>query len=202
MQSIHLKIIEDARTWADLWRVPLNIRLFLRILLLEPGFQLAFLIRMQEYAGRIPVVGTFVRRVVWYGTTIAFGCHIDPKCQIGGGIHFPHPTGIVMGGETIVGCRVKILQGVTLGIGGGDEDKSCPRVEDGVAIFAGAKVLGNITIGQNARIGANAVVLRSVPAGHAAVGIPARILPVRTEALVPKDLSHEQAEDCDRSRVV
>lgn len=171
------KIRADAKTWADLWGKPLNARLFFRVLLLEPGFQLAFLIRTQEGVGRLPVVGILLRRIVWYFTTMLFGCHIDPKTVIGGGIHFPHPTGIVMGGEARLGRNVRVLQGVTLGIA--DDSKRCPIVEDGVHIYAGAKVLGAITLGAGCRIGANAVVLRSVPAGAAAVGVPARVVPAR-----------------------
>lgn len=176
-ETVSQKIRADAKSWTDMWGMPLNVRWFLRLLLLEPGFQLAFLIRAQEAVGRVPVVGTLLRRVLWYVTTILFGCHIDPKTVIGGGVHFPHPTGIVMGGETCVGRNVRVLQGVTLGIV--DDTKQCPTVEDGVHLYAGAKVLGPVRLGAGCRIGANAVVLKDVPSGAAAVGVPARVIQPR-----------------------
>lgn len=179
-ESVRDKIKADIKVWADLWGVPANARLVLRVLLLEPGFQLAFLIRMQAAVHAVPGIGVMLRRIVWYVTTLLFGCHIDPKTSIGGGIHFPHPTGIVLGGEVQVGRNVRILQGVTLGIV--DDTKQCPVVEDGVHIYAGAKILGAIRLGAGCRIGANAVVLKDVPPGAVAVGVPAKVVTRRQDA--------------------
>jgi serine O-acetyltransferase len=100
---------------------------------------------------------------------------IHPAAVIGRRLFIDHAMGVVIGETAIVGDDVTIYQQVTLG---GVElvvTKRHPTIEDGVVIGAGAKVLGNITIGKNAKIGANSVVVRDVPAESTAVGIPARI---------------------------
>jgi serine O-acetyltransferase len=176
------KIKADARVWAEVWHTPVGIRLWLRILLLEPGFQVALSLRAQEALTAVPLVGKLLRRIVWYMTTVWHGCDIGPSARIGGGILLPHPTGIVIGGDCIIGRRVHILQGVTLGISaatheGGSQTTASPVIGDHVRIFAGAQVIGGVTIGRGAAIGANAVVLIDVPAGCSAVGVPARVLP-------------------------
>ncbi|MPT47033.1 MAG: serine acetyltransferase [Sphingobium sp.] len=108
-----------------------------------------------------------------------FGCHISSKAQIGAGIHFPHPQGIVIGEAVKIGRNCQIFQQVTIG-GARRGDYMAgrqPQIEDNVIIYAGAKVLGAITVGEGAVIGANAVVTKNVPAGHIAVGVPAVIRP-------------------------
>jgi serine O-acetyltransferase len=101
------------------------------------------------------------------------GAEIDLTTQIGGGLLIPHPNGIVIHPDAVVGPNCLIFQQVTLGSGGPIE--GCPRLGGHVDVGAGAKILGGVTIGDHARIGANAVVLTDVPAGATAVGIPARI---------------------------
>lgn len=104
------------------------------------------------------------------------GCQISYKAQIGTGVKFLHPIGVVIGDNVIIGNNVSIWQQVTLGSHGKPgEPLSYPIVEDNVKIFAGAKLFGNIIIGNNAIIGANAVVNKNVPAHSTAVGIPATI---------------------------
>jgi serine O-acetyltransferase len=107
-----------------------------------------------------------------------FGMHISPNAELGEGVRFPHPIAIVIGSGVKIGNNVTIYQSVTLG---GKEigDSLCgnyPVVGDGTIIFAGAVVIGNITIGRNCKIGANSVVLKSVPDNSTAVGCPAKIL--------------------------
>ncbi len=104
---------------------------------------------------------------------IASGADIPINARIGGGLLIPHPIGIVIHPEAEIGPNCLIFQGVTLGTGTGP---GLPRIGAGVDIGAGAKLLGPITVGDGAKIGANAVVLCDVPAGATAVGIPARIL--------------------------
>ena len=87
----------------------------------------------------------------------------------------PHPNGIVVHPEAKVGPNCLLLQQVTLGTGG--RVPGAPVLEARVDVGAGAKVLGGVTLGRGAKVGANAVVLTDVPAGHTAVGVPARILP-------------------------
>lgn len=163
----------DARRHLSVWEQRRTAKL-IRLLFLCPGFHLALALRLQEELGRIPLFGTFVRRIVWYLTTIYFSCDIDPAAKIGPGIYFPHPTGIVIGGEWDIGAGVSILQGVTLGRRGSGQRRS--SVGDGVFLGAGSKVIGELAIGSNASIGANAVVLTDVPAQATAVGVPAKIV--------------------------
>lgn len=165
----------DARMHTVHWKNASAFHVFFN-LLLRPGFHLALAIRCQRSVGKIPVIGPFVRRVMWYFTTIWFSCDIDPMAEIGPGVYFPHPIGIVIGGEWIVGANVSILQGVTLGRREGEILTGRPRVGDGVMLSVGAKVIGAVDIGDRAVIGANAVVLKPVPAGWTAVGVPARII--------------------------
>lgn len=108
------------------------------------------------------------------------GCDIDPRAKIGGGCRIVHPVGIVIGDNVRIGKRCWILQNVTLGsamVKGVVGPMDNPVVGDDVVIGAGAVVVGAITVGNEAKIGANAVVLKDVPAGHLAVGVPARVIP-------------------------
>ncbi len=171
---IREKLICDVRRWAEVWNRKPDIGLVLRLLILEPGYQLALSIRLQEMAGRVPIVGRLLRRVIWFWATRTFASDIDPASEIGPGIYFPHPFGIVIGGHCRVGRDVGILHGVTLGRKG--TAPACPIIGDFSTVNAGAVVIGGITIGRSCKIGANAVVLSDVPDYHVAVGIPARLL--------------------------
>jgi len=107
-----------------------------------------------------------------------FSCYLSVKATVGNDIKFPHPVGVVIGDGVILSERVTIYQNVTLGaarVGEGVKGLY-PKVGNDVVIFAGAKIIGNITIGDGALIGANAVVTKDVPANVSAVGIPAKIV--------------------------
>jgi len=107
------------------------------------------------------------------------GIEIHPGAQIGKNLFIDHGMGIVIGETAKVGNNVTIYHGVTLGgIGGDPKAKRHPTVEDDVMIGAGAKVLGPITIGKGAKIGANAVVLDDVPPYTTVVGMPAKVVKV------------------------
>jgi serine O-acetyltransferase len=103
-----------------------------------------------------------------------FQVDINPLCRIGKGLFLDHATGFIAGETAVIGDNCSILQGVTLGgTGKADEDRH-PKIGNGVLIGAGAKVLGNIKIGDCARIGAGSVVVRDVPPRVTVVGVPAR----------------------------
>lgn len=112
---------------------------------------------------------------------IFFGCDIARAAKIEGGLYLPHPNGIVVGEYVKIGLNCIIHQGVTLGARGEDHELSNPIIKDEVEIGTGAKILGKLTIGNYARIGANAVVLESVPDKGIAVGIPAKIVGYRED---------------------
>lgn len=109
-------------------------------------------------------------------SSIVFQVDINPLCRIGKGIMLDHATGFVAGETAVIGDNVSILQGVTLGgTGKSDEDRH-PKIGNGVLIGAGAKVIGNIRIGECVRIGAGSVVVKDVPPRVTVVGVPARIV--------------------------
>jgi serine O-acetyltransferase len=104
------------------------------------------------------------------------GIEIHPGAQIGDGLFIDHGTGVVIGETAAIGNNVTIYQGVTLGGTGKQKGKRHPTVGNNVVVSTGAKILGNITIGDNARIGAGSVVLRDVPPNTTVVGIPGKIV--------------------------
>jgi serine O-acetyltransferase len=105
-----------------------------------------------------------------------FAVDIHPAAKIGKGIMFDHATGIVIGETAVVEDMVSIMQSVTLGGTGKEAGDRHPKVHKGVLIGAGAKILGNITIGDCAKIGAGSVVLKDVPPRTTVAGVPAQII--------------------------
>jgi serine O-acetyltransferase len=113
-----------------------------------------------------------------------FGVDIHPAARIGAGILMDHATGIVVGETSVIENNVSILHEVTLGGTGKQSGDRHPKVRQGVLIGAGAKILGNVEIGEGAKIGAGSVVLDPVPAHSTVAGVPARIV-ARNGAKVP-----------------
>jgi serine O-acetyltransferase len=109
-------------------------------------------------------------------TRILTGVDIHPGAILGAGLFIDHATGVVIGETAEVGDDVTIYQGVTLGGSGSDTGKRHPTIGDRVIIGAGAKVLGAIKIGDNSRVGANAVVVKEVPSSAVVVGVPGQII--------------------------
>lgn len=106
------------------------------------------------------------------------GIEIHPGAQIGDHVFIDHGMGVVIGETAIIGDRVKMYHGVTLGGTGNEKGvKRHPTIEHDVEIGTGATILGDITIGHHSKVGAGAVVLKDVPPYSTAVGIPARIIP-------------------------
>ena len=139
-----------------------------------PGFQalLAHRIAHKLAYWKIP----FLPRYISYLTRIITGIEIHPKAQIGNRFFIDHGEGVVIGETTIIGDDVLIYQQVTLGGIGSEHGKRHPTIGNGCIIGAGAKVLGNITLGENVRVGAGSVVLEDVPENCTVVGIPGRIV--------------------------
>jgi serine O-acetyltransferase len=115
-------------------------------------------------------------RFIQSRTSEVFGVDIHPACKVGHGIMFDHATGIVIGETAVIEDNVSILQSVTLGGTGNEQGDRHPKIRAGVLIGAGAKVLGNIEVGEGARIGAGSVVLNPVAAHTTVVGIPAKVV--------------------------
>ena len=104
--------------------------------------------------------------------SVITGADIPLNCNIGGGLLIPHPNGIVIHPDAEIGPNCLLFQQVTVGDAGG-----VPRIAGHVDVGAGARLIGPITIGEHAKIGANAVVTSDIPAGATAVGVPARVIP-------------------------
>ena len=120
---------------------------------------------------------------------------IHPGATIGRRVFIDHGVGVVIGETTIIGDDVLIYQQVTLGGVSTDKGKRHPTIKSGAVIGAGAKVLGNIIVGENAKVGANSVVVKEVPADCTAVGIPARVL---KRGYDKSPLSHDKIPDVNK----
>ena len=105
-----------------------------------------------------------------------FGVDIHPAAEIKGGVMIDHATGVVIGETSKIDKNVSIYQGVTLGGKGFEEGDRHPKIQSGVSIFASSTVLGNITIGKNAKVAAGSLVLKDVEAETTVAGIPAKKL--------------------------
>jgi len=140
----------------------------------DPSRKLLLAIRRYQYwqkragiSGSILCKWLLLRYRFW---SVVTGAEIPLTTRIGGGLLIPHPNGIVIHPDSVIGVNCLIFQQVTLAGG----QHAAPIIEGHVDIGAGAKILGNVRIGAHARIGANAVVLNDVPEGATAIGIPAR----------------------------
>ncbi|MDD2866010.1 MAG: serine O-acetyltransferase EpsC [Candidatus Omnitrophota bacterium] len=148
-------------------------RNYLEVVLLYAGLQALVMHRIAHalYRVRIPFLPRWLSQVSRFFT----GIEIHPAAQIGDGLFIDHGMGVVIGETSVVGKNVTLYQGVTLGGTGKEKGKRHPNIGDNVVIGTGAKVLGNITVGENSYIGANAVVLRDVPPNATVVGVPGHI---------------------------
>ncbi len=138
-----------------------------------PGIHALFMHRIAHWfwLKKLHWLGRFISLIGRFGT----GIEIHPGACIGRRFFIDHGMGVVIGETAIVGDDVTIYQGVTLGGTSWNKGKRHPTLENNVVIGAGAQVLGPITIGVGAKVGSNAVVVKSVPAGVSGVGIPARL---------------------------
>ncbi len=182
------QIKEDIKTIYDKDPAADNI---IEVLLCYPGLHALILHRIAHklrYWG-IPVIP----RMISYFSRILTGIEIHPGARIGRRFFIDHGMGVVIGETTYIGNDVLIYQGVTLGGTGKEHGKRHPTLEDNVIVGAGAKVLGNLRIGKNSRIGAGSVVVDNVPDDCTVVGIPGRILHQRI--MVDGQLMHNRMPD-------
>ncbi|OYQ35640.1 serine O-acetyltransferase [Niveispirillum lacus] len=109
-------------------------------------------------------------------SSVVFGVDIHPNARFGRGVMIDHATGVVVGETAVVGDNVSMLHGVNLGGNGKDDGDRHPKIGSGVLLGANAKVLGNIHVGDCARVAAGSVVLRDVPRATTVAGVPAKIV--------------------------
>ncbi len=145
--------------------------------LLYPGLHAILLHRLAHALWRRGV--PFIPRLISQISRFLTGIEIHPGAVIGRGFFIDHGMGVVIGETSEIGDWVTLYQGVTLGGTGKQRGKRHPTVHDGAVIGVGAIVLGAITIGEGARIGGGAVVVKDVPPHATAVGVPARIVAQR-----------------------
>ncbi|HEX3754308.1 MAG TPA: serine O-acetyltransferase [Rhizomicrobium sp.] len=119
-----------------------------------------------------------------------FAIEIHPAARLGRGIMIDHGTGVVIGETAVVEDDVSILQDVTLGGTGKETGDRHPKIRRGVLLSVGAKILGNIEIGEYSRVGAGSVVLKSVPAGCTAVGVPAKLVNCKGGGRPSQEMNH------------
>jgi serine O-acetyltransferase len=129
--------------------------------------------------------------------SVEFGVDIHPAARLGHGIMLDHATGVVIGETAVVGNNVSILQSVTLGGTGKDEGDRHPKIGHGVLISAGAKILGNIRVGDGAKVGAGSVVLENVPAHTTVAGVPAKVVGRPSSDQPALEMDHDFC--CDES---
>lgn len=125
------------------------------------------------------------------------GIEIHPGASLGRGVFIDHGAGVVIGETAVVGDRCTIYQGATLGGTGKDAGKRHPTLGSGVLVGCGAKILGPFTVGDNAKIAANAVVLREVPPDCTAVGVPAEVVRRNGKKVSPGGAVNKEAAGQD-----
>ncbi len=146
---------------------------FIEILLLYQGLHALMAYRVAHflYNMRIFFLARYISQLARWLT----GIEIHPGAKIGKRFFIDHGMGVVIGETAIIGDDVLVYQGVTLGGTGLEKGKRHPTLGSNIVIGAGAKVLGNITVGDNSYIGSNAVVIKDVPPNSTVVGVPGRI---------------------------
>jgi serine O-acetyltransferase len=156
----------------------------LEVLLVYSGLHAIWIHRISHWLwrGRLRFLARWLSQFARWAT----GVEIHPGARVGPGFFIDHGMGVVIGETAEVGADVTIYHGVTLGGTSLEKGKRHPTIGDRVVIGAGAKVLGAITIGEDSRIGANAVVVRSVPPNSVVVGVPGQIVR-RSHPHLPSD---------------
>ncbi|MDR3793589.1 MAG: serine O-acetyltransferase [Terracidiphilus sp.] len=160
-------------------------RSWLEVLICYPGLWAVWIHRISHalWNAKLRLPARFLSQVGRFFT----GVDIHPGAQLGHRLFIDHATGVVIGETTIVGDDVTMYQGVTLGGTGKQHGKRHPTICDGVFIGNNANVLGNITVGENSRVGAGSVVLSDVPPNSTVVGVPAHIVYRNGERLLITD---------------
>jgi len=145
----------------------------LEVVLLYHGLCAIFHYRIAHFFYVIKL--ELIARAISQASRFFTGIEIHPGAKISRGLFIDHGMGVVIGETTVIKDNVTLYQGVTLGGTGKQKTKRHPTLGNNVVVGTGAKVLGNITIGDNSYIGANAVVINDVPANSTIVGVPGRI---------------------------
>ncbi|HHV62951.1 MAG TPA: serine O-acetyltransferase [Firmicutes bacterium] len=165
----------------------------LEVLLCYPGLHAIMAHRVAHFFYRKRLF--LIARIISHISRFFTGIEIHPGAKIGSGFFIDHGSGVVIGETTEIGDNVTLYQGVTLGGTGKEKGKRHPTIGNNVVISAGAKVLGSFKVGDGAKIGAGAVVLKPVPPCSTVVGVPGRVV-IQDGKRVPSiDLEHGNLPD-------
>lgn len=169
----------------------------LEIILAYPGIHALWIHRLAHWLWNrgVPLLPRLISHLNRWLT----GIEIHPGAKIGKGVFIDHGMGVVIGETAEIGDNVTLYQGVTLGGTGKEKGKRHPTVGRNVVIAAGAKVLGPITIGDDSKVGAGAVVIRDVPPRCTVVGVPGKVVVREGEPVI--DLHHEAIPDPVMDRI-
>jgi serine O-acetyltransferase len=165
----------------------------LEVILTYAGFHalLAYRLGHWLFIHHIP----FLPRAISQVARILTGIEIHPAATIGQGFFIDHGMGVVIGETAEIGDYVTLFQGVTLGGTGKERGKRHPTLGNHVVVGAGAKILGGIRIGDNVKVGANSVVLKSVPPNSTVIGVPARVIKMEGNRLPEATMDHINLPD-------
>lgn len=172
----------------------------LEVILTYAGFHALMAYRLAHWLTSygIPLVPRAISQLARWLT----GIEIHPSARIGIGFFIDHGMGVVIGETAEIGDYVTLFQGVTLGGTGKERGKRHPTLGNHVVVGAGAKILGGITIGDNVKIGANSVVLKSVSANSTVIGVPARVIKTQGERLPDATMDHINLPDPISDRIL
>ncbi len=176
----YIKSILDRDPAAKWWELPLY-----------PSVYALLLHRLAHFFNWLP----FFPRLISQISRFLTGIEIHPGAKIGKCFFVDHGDGTVIGETTEIGDYVTLFQQVTLGGTGKEKGKRHPTLRDHVVVAAGAKVLGNIELGEYSKVGANAVVVTNVPPHSTVVGVPGRVVSVRGQKLQGHELDHNKLPD-------
>lgn len=173
-------------------------RTTLEVVLTYPGLHALWAYRISHWlwTHRLKLAG----RIMSHAARALSGIEIHPGAEIGPGLFIDHGMGVVIGETAVIGANVTLYHGVTLGGTSLSHGKRHPTLEDDVVVGAGAKVLGAIIVGRGSRIGANAVVVKPVPADAVVVGIPGQVVMRHRPSHTP-DLNHNVLPDKVAARI-
>ena len=167
---------------------------YLEVVLCYPGLHALIFHKFAHllYKTKLPIIPRFISHISRWIT----GIEIHPGARFGKRVFIDHGKGVVIGETTLVGNDVVIYQGVTLGGTSTKKVKRHPTLGNNIVVGCGAKILGNITVGDNSQVGANSVVIKDVPPNSTVVGIPARIVLHQGRKISERDpLNHNLLPD-------
>lgn len=166
---------------------------WLEVMLTYSGLHALLAYRLSHWLWSYKV--PFIPRVISQLARWLTGIEIHPGATIGVGFFIDHGMGVVIGETAEIGDYVTLFQGVTLGGTGKERGKRHPTLGNHVVVGAGAKILGGIKVGDNVKIGANSVVLKSVPANSTVIGVPARIIKREGDRMPEATMDHTNMPD-------